>query len=193
MKKILVIALALLMSLSLVGCSKSKDAKGTTEELFEAIKDSDEKILDKIYIGEAGEQSIIADLLEIIEETESLGEIGKVFSESFLDFKYSVEDIEEDGDTAIANVKVTSENWAQVVPNAAILITAKALSMTLDGKSDKEMNKAFKEILDEQRDKVDDVEYYLNIKLIKDDGTWKVDLSNETDALLEAVSGGLAQ
>jgi len=193
MKKILVVLLTLLVLLNLVGCSKEKDPKGTTEELFEAIKDSDQKVLDKIYIGEAGESSIIADLIEIVEETESLGNIGEAFSKSFLDFKYKVEEVEEDGDTAVAKVKVTSENWAEVVPNSLILITAKALSMTLDGKSDKEMEKAFKEILNEQREKTADVDYYLNIKLIKDDGTWKVDLSTETDALLQAVSGGLAQ
>lgn len=192
MKKLLTITLALLVSLTLTGCGKEKSPEGTTKELFEAIKDGDQKILDKIYIGEAGKQSIIADLLEIVEETESLGTLGEAFSKSFLDFKYDVEEVEEDGNNAIAKVKVTSENWAEVIPNATILITAKALSMALDGKSDKQMEKEFKEILKEQREKVADVECYLNIKLVKDGETWKVDLSKETDALLQAVSGGLA-
>jgi hypothetical protein len=192
MKKIFVVTLVLLMSLNLVSCSKNKDAKGTTKELFEAIKDGDQKVLDKIYLGEEGEQSIINDLLEIVEDTETLGDIGEVFSKSFLDFKYSIEDIEEDGDTALAKVKITSENWPVVLSNASILISAKAISMTLDGKSEKQMQKAFKKIFNEQREETDDVDYYLDIKLIKDDGVWKVDLSNETSALLEAISGGLS-
>lgn len=192
MKKIFVIALALLMSLNLVSCSKNKDPKGTTKELFEAIKDGDQKVLDKIYLGEEGDESIIPDLLEIVEDTETLGDIGEVFSKSFLDFKYSIEEIEEDGDTALAKVKITSENWPVVLSNVSILISAKAISMTLDGKSDKQMQKAFKKIFNEQREETEDVDYYLDIKLIKDDGVWKVDLSDETSALLEAISGGLA-
>ncbi len=192
MKKIFVVTLVLLMSLNLVSCSQNKDAKGTIKELFEAIKDGDQKVLDKIYLGEEGEQSIINDLLEIVEDTETLGDIGEVFSKSFLDFKYSIENIEEDGDIALAKVKITSENWPVVLSNASILISAKAISMALDGKSEKQMQKAFKKIFNEQREETDDVDYYLDIKLIKDDGVWKVDLSNETSALLEAISGGLS-
>lgn len=190
MKKLLVVLMTVLITLSLAGCGKNSP-KATAEELFEAIKNTDQKVLDKIYLGEADENSIISDLIEIIEETESLGSIGELFRKSFLDFKYKVKDVEEDGDTAIAKVEVTTENWAKVLPNVTVLISAKALSMALDGKSEKEMGKAFKEIYEEQRKETDDVTFNLDIKLVKDEGEWKVDLSNEAGAILNAVTGGL--
>ena len=189
MKKLLCSLLAVLMVLSLAGCGKGSP-KQAANDFMSAIKKNDEKLLDKIYIGEAGENSVLGELIQIIDETESLGEIGKTLKKYMLEFKYKVVEVEQDGDEAEARIQITTENWAKVLPDLAILIPAKMISMSLDGKSEKAIQKELKKLVDEKRKNTDDVDFYVDLPLILDDGKWKVDLSEQADALLHAITGG---
>lgn len=190
MKRIFCIILAIILTFSLCACGTASP-KSVTSDLFKAIQNKDEKLLDKIYLGEMGENSIIPELLEIIEESECAGKLGDALSKSFLNFNYSINNIEEDGDDAIAHVTITTENWAEVLPKVGVLIATKSITMALDGASEKKIEKECKEILEEQKKKIDDVEFDIDVKLKKDDGKWKIDLSDKADDLLKALSGGL--
>ena len=64
------------------------------------------------------------------------------------------------------------------------------ISMSLDGKSEKAIQKELKKLVDEKRKNTDDVDFYVDLPLILDDGKWKVDLSEQADALLHAITGG---
>ena len=192
MKKMLCVLLTLLLTISFTGCGKSSP-ESVTEDFFKGLKKADQKLLDKLYLGDAGKGSIVEDLIRIIDESESLGNIGGLLSKSILDFDFEVESVEKRGDTATSHVIIKTEDWETVVSNCTILIAAKALSMALDGKSEKQMQKAFKEIIEEQRDKTEDVTFYLDLNLVNIDGDWKIDISDETSAILNAISGGLAR
>ncbi len=187
MKKLLCLLLSICMIFGLTGCSS---VNGTTKALFKGIKKCDEKILDKLYFGDP-QDSVIHDFIDIIEECESLDYIGDIISEYIMDFEYKVVDKDVDGDYATVKVKITTENWAVIVPNLALLVPTKMVTMTLDGKSEKQIEKELKKLVKEQRKKTDDVDYLVELNLIKVDGEWKVDLSECCDELVEAISGGL--
>lgn len=194
MKKLICAVLTVLLFLGMTGCSakaSNKTPEAATEDFFKAIKKGDQKLLDKVYIGETENDPLIQDLFGIINETETLGDFGKILSENILEFQYDVSDVTRNGDSAVARVNVKSENWEKVIENLIVLVPAKVISMSLDGKSEKQIEKAIKELVKEQREKVEDVVIPVDINLIDDNGEWKIDLSNETGDLINAVTGGL--
>ena len=170
---------------SLTGCGSSP--KSAAEDFLNAIKKSDEKLLKKVYIGDSKNASVIEEALAIVSESEWLGK-----TEDFLDFKYKVIDVEENGDESFANVKITSEDWGKVISDLSILIPTKAVSMSLDGKSEKEIQKEIKKMIKEKRKDVEDLEFDVRLKLVKVDKEWKVDLSQEYESLLKAITGGVS-
>ena len=65
--------------------------------------------------------------------------------------------------------------------------------MTLNGDSEKKIEKEFKKILKEEKSEAEDLEIPIQMQMILDGESWKVDASQVTEELLKPIFGDLME
>lgn len=189
-----VLALAAMMAaLSLAGCSAGNDEQvirdGLAAEL-EAFKNPTEEGLAP-YIGAYdGTQ---------LEELEAAGvDLYEFLGHAFRGFDYEIGDINVDGDTATANVKLT--NIDVRAATADVLertksdkdVAAKVEELAESGDQAKIMQYVFSLMYDAMDAQTDTVDTELELKLVKENNVWNLDSQSVSD-MLSGLYGGLAQ
>lgn len=178
MKKVLIAVLSLLLLFDLCACSSTSTPKGATESFMKALKNGDTKTIQKIYLGDSDEARMIANYANNILNSNAFSELSTYLDKDLLGFDYEVIDVEENGDEAIAHVKITCEDWETISKDFTIEMAPNLLGMLLNGANEKKIENEIQKFIKEERKTVPDKEFEIAIRLIKEDKEWKVDGSD---------------
>ena len=194
-KRALALVVAALLAMgaafTLAGCSGASDEQvirdGITKEL-DAFKNPTKEGLAP-YIGEADEDQLAA--------LEAYGiDIYEFIEHAFRGFDYEIGDITVDGDKAVANVKVTNIDVANVTQDVMAKIStdkdisAKVQKLSEGGDQAKIMEYVFSLIYEAMDAATDTVTTDTAINLTKTGNQWNVDEESITK-MIQGMYGGL--
>lgn len=198
MKKILSIALAIVLSLSLSACS-SYSPTDITNTFLQAVKDLDEKVQLETYDG------LEVDLKNILKDIETgnpfIDEVYETLAEQLTDklsqFGYEVTNEKVDGDNATVNAIFKTYDIKEAIVNATddffkeLMELAATATSAEDLSSEKFIDVIVKSIMDELNTMTLDNIKTVILPLVKADCDWKVAALNDSSDFLNAISGGL--
>lgn len=177
-KKILMIVMVAIMSITLVGCSCiKKTAKGAVEDFLNQYKSLS--------------SNVISDLDDVVDKEDLTDEQKEkyrdILKKQYKDIKYEVTSEDYDGDTANVDAKITVYDLYKVQKDANNYLTDHS-SEFVDDKGTYS-NKLFMDYkLDNMKKSTDTVEYTITFKVVKDDkGNYKVTDLTQND--LEKIHG----
>ncbi len=185
MKKVLIALLSLLLLFNLCACSSTSTPKGTAESFMKALKNGDTKTIQKIYLGDSDEARMLANYANNIINSKAFKEISSYLDDDFFGFEYKVKEIEQDGDEAIAYVRITCEDWETIMTDISVELLPNMLGLLLNGASEKKIKNEVQKFIKEERKNVPDKEYDIGIRLIKKDKEWKIDGRGLMDQLYD--------
>ena len=178
MKKIKMFAILAicLIVVSGCGCSPNMSATKTVDRYLDRYRSEDQVILNELDTFIDGEN--------LTSEQKAI--YRDVLKKQYRNLKYSITDEKYDGDTANITVKITVYDLYKVQKNAELYMSNNIGEFyDEDGVYDKTLYINYK--LDKMKNATDTVDYTLNIKLEKRDGTWFVVQLSDTD--LEKIHG----
>lgn len=189
MKKTLVGMMILMMVFCLCGCGE-KSPGDVVKDAFEAMKAQDAETVNLLYDGED------VDFNEMFHEDSvdsALDEENRtLLMEKFLDFTYTIDDEQIDGEKATVTVTVTTYDFDTAFRNYMSEALTTAFSYALSDASDDEINQAMNDSLSTilngltEMDKVQTA----TLSLTKGDDGWIIDDFTDNSEFLDAITGG---
>lgn len=181
------ICVALLLACT--GCSKAS-AESTAKDFMKALKKGDEDILDIIYVdGNDSGSTFINNLFSELSNSTTANEYSGVIKEKILDFDYDVISVEENDDSALAKISLTTENWADILQGITTDFLPKVLVMVLDGKDVKDIEKELTSYINDKKKETPDVTVNFDLPLVKVEDDWKVNVASIGGVLQSAIMG----
>lgn len=179
----------LMLLLVCTGC-KEASADSAANDFMKALKKGDENIFDVIYVeGNDSGSTFMNNLFSELSNSSSVSQYSDVIKEKLLDFDYDIKSVREEGNNAIAEVSLTTENWAQILQDVTTEFLPKVLVMILDGKDSKDIEKELTKYIKEEKSNTEDVTTNFELPLVKVDDKWKVNVSSVTGILQSALMG----
>lgn len=183
LKKISVVMLALVLSVTLASCgSKSSIEKDVIAE-FENLKKGFIELGKQLQDGDVSQIANVPQFAAVADQfkdnpeaLKSLGSLSSLMSES----EISVSDIKEDGDKATAKLKVKGYNFSEAMQKSATELKNEAEELQAQGKSVEEVQKTLlAKIFDltEKNAKAEgkkDLDKAIEAQLIKVGGKWTI-------------------
>lgn len=194
MKKSKQIAVILIvLSMLLFSACGNSGPDGAANKFLKALKTNNTEAMEAVYFGEIEEDSLFSSAIDALCESESLNEMSDVLSDTLMDFDYEIIDVKESGNSAVVDVKIITKDWASVIRETATEYLPMAFQMVINGDSERKIEKEFKKILKEQKSEAEELQIPVQLQMILDGGTWKVDASQVTEELLEPIFGDLME
>lgn len=179
----------LMLLLVCTGC-KEASADSAANDFMKALKKGDENIFDVIYVeGNDSGSTFMNNLFSELSNSSSVSQYSDVIKEKLLDFDYDIKSVREEGNNAVAEVSLTTENWAQILQDVTTEFLPKVLVMILDGKDSKDIEKELTKYIKEEKSNTEDVTTNFELPLVKVDDKWKVNVSSVTGILQSALMG----
>lgn len=188
MKKIICFLLILMLTFSVVGCSSENPEKTVSS------------FLDSFFYGDFEEANgYVLDAEDISYESafaettmESDAELDEALQTAYEKSTYEILSSTIDGDTAEVETKITVPNlgsiFSEIIQEALPLAFVSAFT---EDASDEEMDEFMSNMLIDKlnSDDIPMVTKTVNINLVKEDGTWLIEMD---DILLDALSGNMS-
>lgn len=168
---------------------QTPDATEAVDQFMTAIKDQDENAMQEVYAGDSVDVFLALDYEEL---NDSLDEQTlQLFDEKMHDFTYEIGEVTTEGDTATAEVTITTRDFGTLMREFLGDYYIKALKAALKGKDDGPIMDAAVERLKEQLPTMEPTrEGSATLTLHLTDGKWVVDDVSKNTEFLEALSGG---
>lgn len=181
MRKILCLALVVVLAFGLVGCGSGESAEQAVGNALDAIKSMDkegiEKYIDYDELVEAEKSDEEADL-----ESEEM--IKLVFEK----LEYNIVSSEKNGDTALVTTEITNINMAKVFGEFIMEAFSLAFSDIEEEEMNSKMMEIFTNLINREDNEMVTITVDINLKKINDE--WKIDMSDE---LSNAIFGGMVE
>lgn len=188
MKKILVLALTLVVALSMTACGGKVTPTSTVDDFFKAIKAEDSKAVAEVYEDKS------VKFLDEMNSTKKSGdkmeeEFAKAVKEKIFDFDYKLSKEKIDGNKATVKASITTYNLG----DAMKAVMGKAMAIAMDTKlSKKEIDEKILKIVKTEFDKAKkDYKKDVTIELVKKDDKWVVKKMEQNHDFFDALSGGI--
>lgn len=189
MRKTLTGIMILMMAFCLCGCGE-KSPSDVVKDAFEAMKTQDAETVNLLYGGDDvdfnqmfGENSVDSSLDE---ENQAL------LMEKFLDFGYTIDDEQINGDKATVTVTITTYDFDTAFQDYMREALTTAFSYAFSDASDDEINQAINASLSTilngltEKDKVQTA----TLSLTKSDDGWIIDDFTDNTEFIDAITGG---
>ncbi len=183
----------IVLSMLLFSACGNSGPDGAANKFLKALKTNNTDAMESVYFGEIKEDSLFSSVIDALCESEGLNEMSDVLRDTLMDFDYEITDVKESGNSAVVDVKITTKDWASVIKGVMKEYLPTAFKMTLNGDSEKKIEKEFKKILKEEKSEAEDLEIPIQMQMILDGESWKVDASQVTEELLKPIFGDLME
>ncbi len=199
MKKIFCILLTLVMVFTMAACGGNAPAKqdeimsptDTMVAFLQALKAKDFEKMQEYYEGEAGDLSMLEE-----EDDEALKDVINVLVDRILDFEYTIDNEQIDGETATVDVNFKTYDFGGVLQDIMGNLMSDAVALGLSGLSQEEMEAEINELIGTKfKEALDgaskDKEVKVTMDLVMKDGKWMVKDVSDANEFMNALSGGL--
>ena len=183
----------ILLSMLLFSACGNSGPDGAANKFLKALKTNNTEAMEAVYFGEIEEDSLFGSTIDALCESEGLNEMSDVPRDTLMDFDYEIAGVKENGNSAVVDVTITTKDWASVIKGVIKEYLPAAFKMALNGDGEKKIEKEFKKILKEKKKEAEDLEIPIQMQMILDGETWKVDASQVTEELLKPVFGDLVE
>ena len=187
MKKRLSLVCVLIMVVTLVACGGESPEQAVNNALT-AVKKADEETIER-YFGEDD----LMDSGDIDDDIDDIIDTEKSAKLLFENLSFETLSSQIDGDKAVVETKITNIDLQSVFIEYLKEAFEVVMSSAFDAEADeddeereKELEQLFTDLLNDEDNEL--VESTVEINLVKDEGSWRIDLDHE---LLDAIFGGL--
>lgn len=193
MKKLTVIILSLLLSLSFSACgSNAPSPTDVSKDFMEAIKNKDNDSLKSLY---AGEVLNITDGIEV--DADESAEMKSLYEEMYaklFEFDYKVSNEKINDQKATVDVEITTYQLGQAFKDFVGDYMKEAFSLGMAGASDDAVEKKGVEILSNKLGSMKkDYSQTVTLRLTLQDDAWVVDELKKDSDFYNALTGGAVQ
>ena len=200
MKKIFCIIMVVMMVFTMAACgggspSGSKEETmsptDTMNAFLQALKAKDFEKMQEYYEGEAGDLSMLEE-----EDDEALKDVINVLVDNMLDFEYTIDNEQIDGDSATVDVNFKTYDFGGILQDIMGNLMSDAVALGLSGLSQEEMEAEINELIGTKfKEALDgaskDKEAKITMALVMKDGKWVVKDVSDANEFMNALSGGL--
>lgn len=192
MKRIVKIAIALCLCLSLVSCSKNEPQK-VVDGFLNAVKHRDFKKAAQYYGADIDELSDSFD--ELSEQAESVSPAVRKMLNKFIDkltgFEYDILQTKIDGDKAEVNVRIKTYDFGSLVSKFMSDYLLESIGLAFSGADQTEVERKIVDLLNDMIDEMKDKDYVetTTFYLTKKDNKWIIDKLPNT--VLNVLMGNL--
>ena len=163
----------------------------TMDAFLQALKAKDFEKMQEYYEGEAGDLSMLEE-----EDDEALKDVINVLVDNMLDFEYTIDNEQIDGDSATVDVNFKTYDFGGILQDIMGNLMSDAVALGLSGLSQEEMEAEINELIGTKfKEGLDgaskDKEVKVTMNLIMKDGKWMVKDVSDANEFMNALSGGL--